>query len=81
MKIDWSSIKHAIALSWFYARNHLTKALGLVAVGVGYAIQHQAEWILWFSDKDRGAATRYIGFSVFALGLYNQFFPPVKPSS
>lgn len=79
MKIDWPALRHALATGWFYARSHFTKALGLAAVIIGYALQHQTEWITWLSNKPRGVATRWIGYATVLLGLYNQFFPPAKP--
>lgn len=80
MKIDWPTVRHNIALGWFYARSHFTKAIGTGAIVVGYALEHQTTWITWLSTKPRGVATQWIGYATLLLGLYNQFFPPTKPA-
>jgi hypothetical protein len=79
MKIDWPNVRHNLSLGWFYVRSHLTKALGVVAVGIGYALENQAQFVALLSASRRGQVLKFFGVATFALGLYNQFFKPVKP--
>lgn len=70
---------YAIQVSWFNVRKHLTKALGILAIIVGYALENEATWVVWLSETKRGTVTKYFGVVVFVLGLYNHLYPPERP--
>lgn len=72
---------YTIKVGWFHIRSHLTKIIGGLGIITGYALEYQASWVQWLSDKPRGIATKWLGVTVFALGLYNRIFPPKRPAT
>lgn len=72
---------YRLKLAWFYVRSHFTKALGTLVGYTGYAIEHQAQWVHFLSDKPRGLVLKYTGLVVFLLGVYNWLHPPIKPEN
>lgn len=79
MKIAWSKVRHALALGWFYARNHFTKALGIIAIIIGYGLENQAQFVALLSETRRGAIIKAFGFAAVLLGIYNRLWPPKPP--
>lgn len=77
----WLTWRYRGKLTWFYARQWFTKSLGLAGIAIGYAMEHQADWVQFLAENRRGVVLKFFGITVFLLGVYNHLFPLQRPQA
>lgn len=65
--------------AWFFVRSHLTKTVGMIGMGFGYAQDNFDNIKYLIPTQYRGRIMIGFGLVVFAIGLWNTLNPPVKP--